>query len=74
MTDQRWRSIQDNNSLGCYVRAAGKWEPISLPRHYIHPHKQHTDGIQISGDDADMFWEVTKSISRQVLGSVGKSP
>ena len=43
-------------------------------RNYIHPHKEHTDGIQISGEDADMFWEVTKSISRQVLGSVVKSP
>jgi hypothetical protein len=43
-------------------------------RNYIHPHKEHTDGIQISADDAGMFWEVTKSISRQVLGSVGKSP
>jgi hypothetical protein len=43
-------------------------------RNYIHPHKEHTDGIQISSDDASMFWEVSKSISRQVLGSVGKSP
>jgi hypothetical protein len=43
-------------------------------RNYIHPHKEHTDGIQISVDDAGMFWEVAKSISRQVLGSVGKSP
>jgi hypothetical protein len=43
-------------------------------RNYIHPHKEHTDGIQISADDAGMFWEVTKSISRQVLGSVRKSP
>ena len=43
-------------------------------RNYIHPHKELTDGVLISGDDAHMFWEVTKAISRQVLGSVGKSP
>lgn len=43
-------------------------------RNYIHPHKELTDGVLISGDDAQMFWEVTKAISRQVLGSVGKSP
>lgn len=43
-------------------------------RNYIHPHKEHTDGVTISGDDASMFWEVTKAISRQVLSSVGKSP
>ncbi|MDB6067856.1 MAG: hypothetical protein JWR26_4064 [Pedosphaera sp.] len=43
-------------------------------RNYIHPHKEYTDGVVISEDDAHMFWEVTKSISRQVLGSVGKTP
>jgi hypothetical protein len=43
-------------------------------RNYIHPHKELTDGVLISGDDTRMFWEVTKAICRQVLGSVGKSP
>jgi len=43
-------------------------------RNYIHPHKEYTDGVLISADDTRMFWEVTKAISRQVLGSVGKSP
>ncbi|MBI4658540.1 MAG: hypothetical protein HY735_06775 [Verrucomicrobia bacterium] len=43
-------------------------------RNYIHPHKEYTDGVAISQDDACMFWEVTKAISRQVLTSVGKSP
>lgn len=36
-------------------------------RNYIHPHKEHTDGVLITNDDARMFWEVCKSISRQVL-------
>jgi hypothetical protein len=43
-------------------------------RNYIHPHKEHTDGVLIGDEDARMFWEVTKSISRFVLGSVGKTP
>jgi len=43
-------------------------------RNYIHPHKEYTDGVELSEDDARMFWEVTKSITRQILASVGKSP
>lgn len=43
-------------------------------RNYIHPHKQFTDRVVISEEDILMFWEVTKSISRQVLASVGRSP
>ncbi|MGB8472673.1 MAG: hypothetical protein WCE61_01160 [Candidatus Acidiferrum sp.] len=43
-------------------------------RNYIHPHKEYTDGVVILEEDAKMFWEVTKSISRHVLASVGKSP
>jgi hypothetical protein len=43
-------------------------------RNYIHPHKEYTDGVVITDEDGCMFWEVTKAITRQVLGSVGKSP
>ncbi len=43
-------------------------------RNYIHPHKEYTDGVIIGEDDARMFWEVTKAITRQVLASVGKTP
>jgi hypothetical protein len=43
-------------------------------RNYIHPHKEYTDGAVILDEDAHMFWEVTKSISRHVLNSVGKTP
>ncbi len=43
-------------------------------RNYIHPHKEYTDNVGISEEDARMFWEVTKAITRQVLNSVGKSP
>lgn len=43
-------------------------------RNYIHPHKEYTDGVSILEEDARMFWEVTKSITRHVLVSVGKTP
>ena len=43
-------------------------------RNYIHPHKEYTDGVSILDEDARMFWEVTKSISRHVIASVGKTP
>lgn len=39
-------------------------------RNYIHPNKEHADGVRISFDDARMFWDVCKAISRQVLFSV----
>ncbi|MBE3123928.1 MAG: hypothetical protein IMZ65_03920 [Planctomycetes bacterium] len=43
-------------------------------RNYIHPHKEYTDAITISQADAEIFWEVTKAVTRQLLNSVGKSP
>lgn len=43
-------------------------------RNYIHPHKEHADSVTILEDDALMFWEVTKAITRQVLNSVAKTP
>jgi len=43
-------------------------------RNYIHPHKEYTDGLAISEEDAMMFWELSKAVTRQVLGSAGKSP
>lgn len=43
-------------------------------RNYIHPHKEHAEGITISNDDARLFWEVCKAICRQLLASVGRLP
>lgn len=43
-------------------------------RNYIHPHKEYTDAVSILDEDAHMFWEVTKSITRHVLASAGKTP
>lgn len=39
-------------------------------RNYVHPHKEHTDGVVITDEDARMFWDVCKAITRQVLVSV----
>jgi hypothetical protein len=38
-------------------------------RNYIHPHKQLSHGVRLSGDDAVLLWEVSKSIAVQVLKS-----
>jgi hypothetical protein len=43
-------------------------------RNYIHPHKEHTDGVRIETEDVRMFWEVCKTISRQILSSIAKTP
>jgi hypothetical protein len=39
-------------------------------RNYIHPHKEHAEGITLSVEDAAVFWDVCKSITRQVLASI----
>jgi hypothetical protein len=39
-------------------------------RNYIHPHKEHTDGVVLSDEDARMFWDVSKAIMRQLLASI----
>jgi hypothetical protein len=43
-------------------------------RNYVHPHKEFTENLSISGNDVEMFWQVTKLISHQVLASIGRSP
>jgi hypothetical protein len=36
-------------------------------RNYIHPHKELTHGISLSKNDSTLLWEISKSITRQVL-------
>jgi hypothetical protein len=38
-------------------------------RNYIHPQKQLSHGVHLKPDDAKLFWEVSKSIARQVIDS-----
>jgi hypothetical protein len=40
-------------------------------RNYIHPEKERSHGIELSTDDAIMFWEVTKTLSRELLSMKG---
>ena len=36
-------------------------------RNYIHPHKELTHGIRLDTTDAALLWEISKSITRQLL-------
>jgi hypothetical protein len=40
-------------------------------RNYIHPEKERSHGIVLTGDDAAMLWEVTKTLSRELLAMKG---
>jgi hypothetical protein len=42
-------------------------------RNYIHPEKERSHGIALSPDDAAMFWEVTKSLSRELVAMKGET-
>ncbi|GEM_PF-469337 len=39
-------------------------------RNYIHPEKERAHGVNLNDHDPSMFWEVTKSLARQLLSSV----
>jgi hypothetical protein len=39
-------------------------------RNYIHPEKERAHGVNLNDHDSEMFWEVTKSLARQLLASV----
>ena len=46
-------------------------------RNYIHPEKERSHGVNLNEHDSAMFWEVTKSLTRQLLASLtvsAKSP
>src|SRR5262245_60346416 len=36
-------------------------------RNYIHPHKELSHGISLNDGDANLIWEIAKSIARQLL-------
>jgi nucleotide-binding universal stress UspA family protein len=42
-------------------------------RNYIHPEKERSHGITLSCDDALMFWEVTKTLSRELVAMKGET-
>lgn len=43
-------------------------------RNYIHPHKEFTDSVAVTISDAEMFWSLTKSMTKQVLASTSLPP
>jgi hypothetical protein len=40
-------------------------------RNYVHPEKERSHGVTLSTDDAAMLWEVTKTLSRELLAMKG---
>jgi hypothetical protein len=55
-----------------------KWVSVSVKdvgdvlrdyRNYIHPYKQLSRGVHLETEDAGLFWEVTKNITRQVINN-----
>ena len=39
-------------------------------RNLVHPEKQRALGVTLGNHDSGLFWEITKSLSRQLLGSI----
>lgn len=69
--------------LGPYIDVGHelKWISVSAKnvavilrdyRNYIHPEKERSHGVSLTKDDALMFWEVTKSLSRELLAMKGE--
>lgn len=42
-------------------------EVIRDYRNYVHPHKEYMHHVTLSNVDADMFWQITKQMARQLL-------
>jgi hypothetical protein len=40
-------------------------------RNYVHPEKERAHGVALTVDDAAMLWEITKSLSRELLAMKG---
>jgi hypothetical protein len=42
-------------------------------RNYVHPEKERSHGVTLSPDDAAMLWEITKTLSRELLAMKGET-
>jgi hypothetical protein len=40
-------------------------------RNYVHPEKERAHGVVLTVDDASMLWEITKSLSKELLAMKG---
>ena len=43
-------------------------------RNYVHPEKERAHGVNLNDHDSNMFWEITKSLARQLLSSLETTP
>ncbi len=43
-------------------------------RNYVHPEKERSHGVRLNDHDSNMFWELTKSLTQQLLSSHQKAP
>jgi hypothetical protein len=43
-------------------------------RNYVHPEKERSHGIVLRAEDTQMFWELVKLLTRQLLASVPATP
>jgi hypothetical protein len=64
--------IDVGHDLG-WISRSGKDIAVILRdyRNYVHPEKERSHGIVLSLDDAVMFWEITKTLSRELLAMKG---
>lgn len=60
--------IDVGHELG-WITRSGKdvAEVLRDYRNYVHPEKQRSHGITLGRADAEMFWDVTKHIAKQLL-------
>lgn len=42
-------------------------EVIRDYRNYVHPYKEYIHNVALTDEDAEMFWEITKQMARQLL-------
>ena len=60
--------IDVGHELGWITRSAKDVAVILRDyRNYVHPEKERSHGVVLTVSDARMFWDLTKSLSRQLL-------
>ena len=52
------------------VSAKDVGEVLRDYRNYIHPYKELSHGVRLTIEDASLLWEISKSISRQIINSI----
>jgi hypothetical protein len=64
--------IDVGHELGWITRSAKDVAVILRDyRNYVHPEKERSHGVILTTSDARMFWDLTKSLSRQLLSLAG---